>query len=514
MAKNSDTCLTGLLEIPILTSRSGPMKALVADLHHQAQEIDRARNAIARAWLRWREDHPDWKPPPMLDEHGKPKLTKRSEPMLISPMHPLRVARDGSPGEFEHSEDPAKARKVWKRKGDGAIGIGFETYLYHAGCAASPHIAAIVISSVCQEVLSNLKTNVQRHNHGHKYRWQAILAHDEQMPTFKNRTIPVPNNAACFIYAGLSAGGRKDKVAAFWGQSSAVLCFPLYSSDIGRSVNSPIVTLNVGVLSSGNRQLLKRVAAREWRWSDSRLICKKGKWQVQFTYQRPAESLGLNAARVAVLWPQFAQAQRPFLIESEIAGKKWFCGNGRWLATEFERLDARRLRIRGRYKVALTGVKGHGHARFEARLKPWARKTHDCQRHFSWQLIAEIVRFCKANDCGKVIYREPTLGIREYLWFGKNNIPYDWTTLATDLAHKLRFFGIELLIERANGQELRERFGGDRGSSGKNALKVPSSSGDADSAILLPARGAEEQVAREEAASESRRGRFRGEKTA
>lgn len=443
MAKQSESSLTGLLEIPILTSRTGPMKRLVADLHEVSRQLDQARNAIVRAWLRWHEDHPDWKPPVAVDDKGKPKSRRNGEPILISPMHPIRVDRQGGPAE-EESEDST----------------GFSTYLYHAGRKAAPNVAATLISTAAKEVVSNLGTDIQYHSGEYKFRWQAVLANDEQSPSFKMRNIPVPNNSAIFCYAGRSTGGGSSPaLVEFWGKSGAVLSFSLFAATSGRKVRSPIVTLNVGALSPGNRKVLAQVARGEWKFSDSKIVFKKDKWIFQLTYRQPGVDLGLDKSHVAYLFPQFAESQRPFLLDIPDGNRHWQCGNGLWLAAEFERLEKRRKELRGRYKVSLSGVKGHGRKRFEMRLKPWSRKTHDCQRHFTWQLIAEIVRFCKANNCGSVVYREPSLGIREHLWLGKRDIPYDWTSLATDLAYKLRYYGIEVVIDRIGGKDLREWLG-------------------------------------------------------
>ena len=466
MAKQSDTSLTGLIEIPIGTSRTGPMKRLAADLHDAADQLNRARNAMVRAWLRWREDHPDWQPPPMLGEDGKPKLTRKGEPLFICPMHPVHVAADGSIGEWEQREVEGRVRQAWFRLSDGVAGTGFETYLYHAGRRVAPTVASSLISIAAKEVLANLKTNIL-HHHGGKFRerWQAILANAEQAPTFMGDVLPVPNTSSMFGYAGVflarkSVSKGDKKLTEYWGKSDAVLCFPLWSDASGRATRCPIVSLKVGPLSPGNRQLLKRIALGELKFRDSKLVHKKGRWLAQLLFERPMIALGLTVDRVATLWPQLPEADRPFRIE--FAEKHWLCGSGAWLAAEYQRLDVRRKRIRARYKIASSGVKGPGRKRFEARLKPWARITKDRQRDFTWRLVAEVVRFCRANDCGSVLYREPTIGIRPSLWLGKRDVPYDWTTLSTDLSHKLREYGIEFTLVRVGGHELRERFGGEK----------------------------------------------------
>jgi len=442
MGPNSkDTCYTSLIEIPLGSSRSGPSKRLYADLSAMAIEADRARNAMARAWLRWREDRPDWVPPFATDDDGNVKQDRDGNPIYINPMHPTSVLRDGTPVDFDDEE-----------------GISFRTYLYHVGCKTSPKLATAIISGAAAEVLSNLKTDVQHHKNGYKYRWQAILANVEQMPTFRMRNIVVANNQSCFCYDGKSTNSEKKDVN-YWGKSGAVIQFPLYSQASGRDIKAPIVNVNIGALSPGHRSILKRVASGELKWCDSKLVCKKrrmsvkknGKsrtvekdvWQIQFTYKRPSENLGLNVNRVAELWPTLPTERSPFHISCADTSRHWYCGNGRLLAKEFERLNARRIAMRNKHKFASSSRKGHGKDNVEMRIRPVSQQIVNIKSPFTWKLIDEIVRFCKANDCGKVIYYEPILPVRSELWLAKNGVQYDWTLLKNNLSRKLKHFGIE-----------------------------------------------------------------------
>lgn len=452
MAKNKDKGLIGLLEIPLGSSRSGPTKRLAADMHEVALQLDRCRNFMVRAWLRWREDNPDWQPEPMKDKDGKPKRTKKGHPVFAkTSLAPLRVLHDGTVAGEDDS-------------------VTFGVYLYTLARNAFPSLASCLVSAAAQEVLSNLMTKANANIQGHLHRWQTILANDGQIPTFMARTIPVPHLVAGFCYGGRLTGGSKSEELKRHGQSSAVVLLPLWSQQAGRDVTSPIVTLNIGRLHPGNRTVLKRIASGEWAFSDSDLVFKNDRWQLQLTYRQPGEALQLDKARIAVLWPQFPEKNQPFYVESATDGRHWLVGNGALLAAEFGRLDARRKRIRDRFKVSLSGVKGHGRQRFEARLKPWARCTHNYQRHFAHQLANEVVRFCKRENCGTVVYREPTLGIREHLWLAARDVPFDWTGLEGVLSHTLRYYGIEYTVERANGVQLRERFGGGKPKSSGNGV--------------------------------------------
>lgn len=487
MAKNSDTALTGLIQIPFISSRTGPMKRLVADLEQVAIDLDRVRNAMVEAWLIWRRTTA-WQPEVRLDKEGKPYPPSKND------MHPMYIADDGTVGEFLPAEVPGKTKRakagkkseeplVEYRRADGVKGKGFQTWLYDRGRELAPHVSSRLISMAAAEVLSNLKTDVQHQHDGrYRFRWQAMLSYEEGCKLgFHARTIPVPNNDSCFCYVGRATS--KSKEAEKWGASGAVLEFPLFSKASSREITCPIVTLNVGSQSPGNRKVLAKIASKEWKFSDSKIVRKevrKGnkfvmQWQIQLTYKQPSQSLGLNKNRVAVIWPHFKESKQPFSIECEDgSARPWFCGHGGWIAREYENLEVRRKTLRGRYKVSSSGMKGHGRNRFEMRLKPWARKTHNIQRHFTWQLINEFVKFCKANDCGKVIYREPWTGIRPKLWLAQQHVavPYDWTSLVTDLKHKLRFYGIEVEVQSVNGVEIRKKFGGKDEDDGKLSRAV------------------------------------------
>ena len=491
--KNSTTKLIGLMPLRVLSCRTGPTKRLVADLHHVQRRLDAARNAAMEGWLLWHRTHA-WSPPPALDDKGKPKFWQKGKnkgkPILESGLFPRLVSHEG--------EVPARVvmKKVLvKRKKDGKTVmvekqvacnergehlIGLSTYLYHLATKAAPDVAAALSACAVKEVVSNLRTD-ETYKHGFLYRWQAIMARRIQIPTFVDAGIPVPNNASAFEYDGLHTGGSKNKNAALWGSrkdgsgaGQAVLAVPLFSENAGRKFTAPVFAVNVGSLSPGNRKILKKVAGGEWKWCDSRLICKDDHWQVQMIYTPLGSDLGLSEENRAVIWPCPPEAgNRPFKIEAVGADWKtlmekkkdgkdreiaWNIGYGQWLAREYQTLDARRKQIRGRYRDATPGMKGHGRRRIEGKFKQWANRTHHCQRQFTWQLIKEIVRFCQRNDCGTVVYREPVVAMRDALWLAKNGAPYNWTPLATDLKQTLAYYGIDLEIVPVKSKELQDKF--------------------------------------------------------
>lgn len=453
MAKNSQHELTGLLEIQLVASRSGPTKRLMADLHDVAAMLDRARNAMVMAWLRWRWEHQDWSAPVVLGKDGKTKLRKNGQPIVDkSGYAPKRVLFDytlpnGGPG----AGTPC---------GEGE-GVTFPTYLYHCGRVVARTVYGSLFAMLSGEVVSNLTTNVS-HNHGGKYlhRWQAILDNAEQIPTFRNGTIPVPNNSAGFVYCGHGTGGQaKSADLHKHGNAAAAIQIPLFSRESGRKVVSPIATLRIGSMSPGNRLVMQRIARGEWKWSDSRLVFKKDRWQIQFTYKQPSRSLGLDQSRVATLWPTFGTEHRPFVVESKDANRHWFVGNGTMMKVAVERVEARRKGIRNTYRFAVSGMKGHGRKRMEMRLRPTSKRAWNLQRQFVRQLVNEVVKFCRSNNCGTVVYREPYLGTRDSLWLALNKAPCDWTSLMSDLSNTMRYYGIKLEVAGVSCKDLRERFG-------------------------------------------------------
>lgn len=423
MAEIKD-CQASILELKLGHCFNAPQKRYYKDLEHIAGQLNMARNSMVRAWIRWREDHPEF-------QEG---------------MNPGRIP------------DPNPRSKRTRESGEQS----FINYLWRCGGKVAKDVSATLVSNISREVVANLRTDVSGHNHGFRWRWEAILNFAENATSFREFSIPVPRSVLTIGYDGLVWSGmnttKRDKdYANLWCRDHALICFPLWSKFSGRGIGNPFVRIEVGQLSKGNRTVLKRILREEYLVCDSRVTEREGQWYLQLCYRRPNQDLGLNKEHKAILWPTFTGERKPFLIDA-VDHSPWWVGHGDLLVNEFKRLQQRRLAMRSRYRDQMSGGKGHGRQRFEMKLKPYARSTHNQQSVFCWNLIREILRYCKKHDCGKVIYREPGLALRVNLWLGGQDVPFDYTGLLNKLTFKLNRLGIELEVVPVLAEELRQKF--------------------------------------------------------
>lgn len=428
--------VTGLLRLKLGASRTGPTKRLVEDLHEVAILCNRARNAMARAWQRWREDNPKFKPPQAVDENGKPRTRRDGSPILISPAFPLKVKYEGRE-------------------------IGFRTYLYHAGRKASPGLAANMVSMLSGEVISNLGSNMPYTHQGRaRQRWEAVVLNEANLMSARSISIPVPNNSAALCYCGVETTGsvatKSRKVLKLRGESGCTVAFPLFAGG-DREITSPVVSLEVRQLSGGNREIVKKICRGEFKFADSELCFDEDKgWFFHLVYQQPDESMPwLEKERVAVLSAQ-KEGDYPFSIKTTIGEKEivWKVGHGPLLARTFHRLDSRRKDMRTDYGVAGSGRKGHGHGRNQRDIRRVTRRVQHLANRIAKQAAAEVARFCARFGCGILEWKEPGMAVKPKLWFAVNKVQWTWNTFTGPLAHDCRKAGVRI-VEPGEGKKAK-----------------------------------------------------------
>lgn len=472
----------GVLEMKLGACLTAPTKRAIADLHHLSYQANVVRNGVARFWERWREDHPDWTPEQRRDRQGNPKVTKTiqaeegiSKKKVIDLLK-AEVAEIRANGDIVQKTDG----KLIGKQVDSAVleHPGFsqdlENAMYSAGTKLAPDMACALIAQLRGEVLDRLKTRLP-YNHARetggkcKFRWEGILANEVARDTYRSIHIPVPNNAAIVGYQGhLSRSiskGVNEKVRRMC-QSSAVVRFVCFSNKSGRDNLDHVFRIEARQLPKGKRAILYRIATGEWKLCDSKLVYKRNAWFFQMTYRQPQKSLNLNKNNVGTLVMAPYNSKQPFSIDFRTdSGKvlRWELGDGVVLLSEYQRLLLRRRVIQNRYKTASTGRKGHGKQRAFRVMKPLTRRANDLMEVFTNHVVASIIKFCIRFDVGTVIYREPSLILRDYSWFAKNKsgqpIPYNWTTLALKLKHKTWINGIDFDVMRMGCKEHRELFG-------------------------------------------------------
>ena len=383
---------TGVLSVKLGSCVTMPSKRFYVLLDGIAQDCNRIRNAVARGWLRWREDNPDWEPAQRRVRDGSPKVKADGTPVLEHPM----ISQDVEKG------------------------------LFHVYKTVAPRVSSNLASGCWSEVLGDLKDRVPYNHDGpSRFRWQAVLNSEVQLSTYRGLVLPC---------------AKKDSVIVAT-DDELTLEFPVLSKASGFKVIRHKVRL-VGHkshgLSKGNQRLLQRIARGDVKRCDSTITKKDKDWYLRLVYDVPVTNHHLDPGKVATITP-LRDNRRPFEVKT-VNGGRWLVGDGVAMKAACDRINMRRKAIRHRYRDGAGS--GHGKRQFFRALRPLSRAVIDEQDRFVKSLAAEIVKFCVQNDCGSVIYREPTMPLRKLLWFDTHGVPFDWTKFASFLAFKLQCHGI------------------------------------------------------------------------
>lgn len=391
---------TGIIEIKIGSCLSMPTKTMNKVLEELAYRSNIARNAMIRAWQRWREDNPGYTPAQARKRDGSPKFTAAGKPVM----------------EADYCSQDA-----WNS-------------FYHVGRQAAGYkIAKSIISPCWNEVQKELETRMPYNHTGKaKYKWEAILLNEVQAPSFRSEMIHVANNSASFSYCGDSTSTVKYGFGGC-GKSSCILQFTVFGREYSSRNKSVVCRLKVKQLPRGKRALLRRIASRDLKFKDSKIVQKNGKWYFQLAYDVPVTNHGLDDQRQAVLYACGPDAKQPFRLEMP-NGYSYYVGDGLPLLREYERLTIRRKERSYRYKHGAGA--GHGRGRFFAKVRPYERAHKNMCDRFTKLLVSDIIKLCVRNNCGTLIYREPSIPLRDQLWFAKNDIPFNWTDLCGRLTFK------------------------------------------------------------------------------
>lgn len=470
-SKGSLETTTGVLEMKLGFCLTGPTKRAVADLHEIAQQCNVVRNGITRHWERWREDHPDWKPEQRRDRKGEGKIARKmavEKPFRIKQVKEMLEA--GTATENEKGEVLFK-EKVIAKFDDApvlehpAASQDLENELYHVGTKLAPKLACSVIASLRAEVMDRLKTKMPYNHPGEaEYRWEGILKYECARDCYRAISIPAPNSITVVGYDGLisrdiSKGltARLKKLAS----SNCIVRLQLFSRESGRESLDHVFWIEARQLPRGKKAILRKVVSGEWKLCDSKVVYKRDGWYYQLTYKQPQKSLNLNRSNIATLLMNPSTASHPLTIRFVTERQRtlsWQLGDANALLAEYKRLETRRAAIQTRYKTASSGRKGHGRQRAYRSQKPLTRKMNDLHEVFTNYVVASIVKFCTRFDCGTVIYREPSLFLRDFSWFAKNKMTYNWTSLLNKLKHKLWLNGIDLEVRRMGCKDHKALF--------------------------------------------------------
>lgn len=413
MAKKFEIKKKGVavIKLKLGTCMSGPTYRMLEDLEAVALRCNVVRNWMIRYWERWHEDNPGFQPSKVISKRGKD----------------------------------------YQETGLGSYEMLYQ--MYHLAMDKFPSIYSGIVSELKNEVIKRLKLPTPYdHPFDSMYRWQAILRNEVSKDTFRSLHIPVLNNVSIFCYEGdcsrdLSPGIKKRVVEH--GKSSAVIRFPLFSSKAGRKVLDVIVRVEVGQMSEGHRDILRKIAKNQdgYKFGDSQLVKDGKNWFLHMVYERPAKNFALDVDRVATLIPCQADDTHPLSISTPDR-KAWKLGRVKGLLREWQRFDARKKSLRDRYREDSGLQRGRGRCKVFNVIKPVNRLFTGLQRQFLEGMVSEVVRYVVRNKCGTLYYREPTKPVREVCWFSENDLSFDWTGFLAKLRHKMTSMNVNLVEER------------------------------------------------------------------
>lgn len=412
---------TSILEVKLGTPYGMPARRLVLLLQQVRRDCRKARNAAITHWLLWRRGHPEWEP----------------GGAYVAP--PRKIARAAKPAASgKAAKDPPYAPRAFLSR-----------ELYGVAAAAAPMLNTSVCSSCVQEVNARLRANMPYDHDGQaRWVWQAVLASEVSLPTWRGGgRIPLPRSVSKLVYTD----DRCD------------LRIPLLSRQAGYKTLSPTVRLLSADLSAGRRRILKQLASGDLRLADSQIVEKKGRWYVQLCYQSPDGTGGLPTERVLTIGPAPSDSPRPLVAhwtDDDDVERSWGMGNGKPLVAEYRRVQARRRAIRHRYSDGCGS--GHGRQRWYKAIKPMSRYVPDLSSRFVKQTVSDVVRLAIREGCGTVLYREPTMPVRNCSWFATQDVPMNWVDFEARLAHKCQVSGLEYDKQRIGMGEWRSRDSGER----------------------------------------------------
>ena len=209
-----------------------------------------------------------------------------------------------------------------------------------------------------------------------------------------------------------------------------------------RDIQSLRVELSLRDIPPGVQKVLREIASGTRKLSDSKLLFKDRNkawyWHLPVTFETEQRS-DIEAEVFATIGnPKGRQSDRPFAMK--LPGRTWYAGDGRYLLSQVSRLVGLRKQIGWRYRLRQGA--GHGRKKVDDAVKRRREQEHNVRNEFRRRLIVDILRQCERSEVGKLVYREPSLPLREKCWFGCVGLEFDWTRFASDLKNAAARKGI------------------------------------------------------------------------
>lgn len=112
--------------------------------------------------------------------------------------------------------------------------------------------------------------------------------------------------------------------------------------------------------------------------------------------------------------------------------------------------------MQARYKDA--GQGGHGRNRYFAKQRPITRGWENFTDRIEKLVISDVVKACRDSGAVGVVYREPTIPLRNYEWYGRASMPWAWSEFELKLKAKLTWERLGYAKERIGCAEYRDLY--------------------------------------------------------
>lgn len=359
-----------------------------------AVECRKARNVGAENWL--------------LRQRGFPESEKQSRP--------------GRPGK------DGKARA-----------LGESTKIYHALRPATPSLNSQLHSSLAQQVATFLSSKLDWRDRVADdtmfKRKEAILAYLARPPFFTAVEIPVPNKLLHVTFV-----------------ETLEFVFPWGSPE-----QQPL-RLNVSTkeLSLGHKKILRDIATGERKLADSRIVERNGEyfWHLPVAFETEQANPDVQATLFPVLPDDANLRGNPFELKRPDGRRPWFIGDGWYLLAQTQRLTKLKKAIGWRYRQRMGA--GHGRKKIDSAVRKRSQQLANMVAEVRRRAIADVVRQCVRCGVGELVYRKPSLPLREHSWFAKHGLEWDWTRFQSDLINAAARKGIAVVVDELRMKEWME----------------------------------------------------------
>lgn len=315
---------------------------------------------------------------------------------------------------------------------------------YRAAVDAATGLNTKIASSAVKRVRECLGSRVQWHRAvTAKYRWQAVLRFEDSQPFWRRGVILLPCQDTRIGYLGMvnAKGGRlTGKVS----EDHALLYIPMLSKRSNQRTKHLIAKLEVRQLSGGHRRILRKIvdqSVADWKLSDSQLVNDKGKWLLRLCYKCPDPKPIVG--RTLTVIPAQTDDRNPLIMLYPQGGRRYF-GDGNFYEAEMRRTKGRQRVIQWKRDMK----SNHGRGGVYAKLRPVTRRRQMSVDRVLKKMVSDVASAASKSECGEVLYREPSLGLRKFDWYASRRLQFPWDDFCRRLEAKLKSLGITLMKER------------------------------------------------------------------